>query len=167
MKLVSTSQLTIQAICANLLLLTRPRGPLENTPRAKFCPRASVCGPLTYSCAHVFGYDVVAWCSTDVRRLPQTEVLEIVGAALVALLAAQPAMTDDVPQLGHLPKILAAMTCRDTAVPKAAVRVVHRFADSAVRGRHQSRRAFAVVAVKRDPHTADHYDTLLLELEDD
>ena len=38
--------LTIWEICAIFSLLTRPCGPLENAPRAKFGPRGMVCGPL-------------------------------------------------------------------------------------------------------------------------
>ena len=33
-------------ICANLFVLTRPCGSLENAPRAKFGPRVRVCGSL-------------------------------------------------------------------------------------------------------------------------
>lgn len=45
---------------------------------------------------------------------------------------AQPAMLDQVPQLGHVPKLFKAMTSRNDAIPKSALQIVHQLAGSEV-----------------------------------
>ena len=60
------------------------------------------------------------------------EVLETITAAITSFFAAQQGMLDQVPQLGHLPKVFKAMTSRNDAVPKTALQIVHQLANSEV-----------------------------------
>lgn len=52
--------------------------------------------------------------------------------ATVCLFSAQPQLADQVPPLGHLPKVLQAMNHRNNAIPKSAIRVVHALSDNEV-----------------------------------
>lgn len=63
----------------------------------------------------------------------QGETLETVTTATVCLFSAQPQLADQVPPLGHLPKILQAMNHKNNAIPKSAMRVIHILADNEVR----------------------------------
>lgn len=84
----------------------------------------------------------VAWQSgncTDVLCglffvLKQGETLETITTAAVCLFSAQPQLADQVPPLGHLPKILQAMNHKNNAIPKSAMRVIHILADNEVLG---------------------------------
>ncbi|OCT75945.1 dnaJ homolog subfamily C member 13 isoform X1 [Xenopus laevis] len=58
------------------------------------------------------------------------ETLETVTTATVCLFGAQPQLMDQVPPLGHLPKILQAMSHKNNAVPKCAIRVIHILTDN-------------------------------------
>ena len=59
-------------------------------------------------------------------------MLETIASAITSFFAAQPAMLDQVPQLGHLPKVFKAMTSRNDAVPKTSLQIVHQLANSEV-----------------------------------
>ena len=72
---------------------------------------------------------MLVWCSIFIY---QGEVLETVTAALVSFFDAQQAMLDQVPQLGHIPKIFKSMTSRNDAIPMASVSIVHGLANSDV-----------------------------------
>ncbi|KAI0215551.1 DnaJ-like subfamily C member 13 [Lamellibrachia satsuma] len=63
---------------------------------------------------------------------PNGEVLETIASAITSFFAAQPAMLDQVPQLGHLPKVFKAMTSRNDAIPKTSLQIVHQLANSEV-----------------------------------
>lgn len=52
--------------------------------------------------------------------------------ATVCLFSAQPQLADQVPPLGHLPKVIQAMNHRNSAIPKSAVRVIHVLSDNEV-----------------------------------
>lgn len=52
--------------------------------------------------------------------------------ATVCLFSAQPQLANQVPPLGHLPKVLQAMNHRNNAIPKSAIRVVHALSDNEV-----------------------------------
>jgi len=56
----------------------------------------------------------------------------MVTTALVFLFKSQPVMLDSVPQLGHLPRILQAMTARNDAFPKHAIQIMHQLSNSQV-----------------------------------
>ncbi|XP_053322304.1 dnaJ homolog subfamily C member 13 [Spea bombifrons] len=58
------------------------------------------------------------------------ETLETVTTAAVCLFSAQPQLLDQVPPLGHLPKILQAMSHKNNAIPKCAIRVIHTMTDN-------------------------------------
>ncbi|KAM8967651.1 dnaJ homolog subfamily C member 13 isoform 1-T1 [Pelodytes ibericus] len=58
------------------------------------------------------------------------ETLETVTTATVCLFSAQPQLLDQVPPLGHLPKILQAMSHKNNAVPKCAIRVIHTMSEN-------------------------------------
>jgi len=62
----------------------------------------------------------------------QGEQLEMVTTALVFFFKSQPVMLDSVPQLGHLPRILKAMSARNDAFPKHAIQIVHQLSASDV-----------------------------------
>lgn len=62
----------------------------------------------------------------------QGETLETLTMATVCLFSAQPQLADQVPPLGHLPKVLQAMNHRNNAIPKSAIRVVHALSDNEV-----------------------------------
>jgi DnaJ family protein C protein 13 len=59
-------------------------------------------------------------------------MLETVTAGIVAFFAAQPAMLDQVPQLGHIPKIFKAMSSRTDCIPKSSLQIVQQLAASEV-----------------------------------
>ena len=63
----------------------------------------------------------------------QNDLLELVTTAIVCFFAAQPSMLDQVPQLGHIPKLFAALQSRNDAIPQSAVRIVHQMVNSEVR----------------------------------
>jgi hypothetical protein len=65
--------------------------------------------------------------------LLQAEMLETVTAGIVAFFAAQPSMLDQVPQLGHIPKIFKAMSSRTDCIPKSSLQIVQQLAGSEVR----------------------------------
>lgn len=56
----------------------------------------------------------------------------MITTALVLLLKSQPVMCDYVPQLGHLPRILSAMTSQSDAYPKHALQILHQLSSSEV-----------------------------------
>ena len=54
--------------------------------------------------------------------------METITSAIVAFFVAQPSMLDQIPNLGHIPKVFNAMTSRNDAIPKAALLVAHELA---------------------------------------
>uniref|UniRef100_A0A803SPR7 DnaJ heat shock protein family (Hsp40) member C13 n=1 Tax=Anolis carolinensis TaxID=28377 RepID=A0A803SPR7_ANOCA len=64
------------------------------------------------------------------KNNPHGETLETVTTATVCLFSAQPQLVDQVPPLGHLPKILHAMNHKNNAIPKSAMRVIHILSDN-------------------------------------
>ncbi|XP_064389866.1 dnaJ homolog subfamily C member 13-like [Halichondria panicea] len=63
---------------------------------------------------------------------PDGEILETVTEACVCLFTAQPSLADQVPPLGHIPRILARMKADNEVIPKACLQVTHILADSEV-----------------------------------
>lgn len=55
----------------------------------------------------------------------QGETLEMVTTAAVCLFSTQTQLADQVPPLGHLPRILAALNHKNNAVPKSSIRLIH------------------------------------------
>ncbi|XP_072047448.1 dnaJ homolog subfamily C member 13-like isoform X2 [Amphiura filiformis] len=55
---------------------------------------------------------------------PNGDTLETVTSAVVALFNAQPALAEQVPQLGHLPTIMKSMRAKNDAIPRASILVV-------------------------------------------
>ena len=64
--------------------------------------------------------------------MDQVELLEMVTAGIVAFFIAQPAMLDQVPQLGHIPKVFKAMSARNDSIPKVALQIVQQLSNSPV-----------------------------------
>lgn len=62
----------------------------------------------------------------------QGEILETVSTAIVCLCSAQPLMADQVPPLGHLPRMFERMNADNDAIPKCCVEVVNALATSEV-----------------------------------
>ena len=64
-------------------------------------------------------------------------MLELTTQALVCLLQAQPILADQVPSLGHIPRLCRQMAVRNSqrSVYKAAILVLHQLATSEVRFR--------------------------------
>ncbi len=62
----------------------------------------------------------------------QGEVLEVITTAIVAFFQAQPAMLDQIPQLGHIPKMFKAMTAKNDTIPKSSLQIIHELASSDV-----------------------------------
>jgi len=56
----------------------------------------------------------------------------MVTSGIVAFFVAQPAMLDQVPQLGHIPKLFKAMSSRNDSIPKTALQIVHQLSNSEV-----------------------------------
>lgn len=74
---------------------------------------------------------MVYWFSCFVCS-SQGETLETLTMATVCLFSAQPQLADQVPPLGHLPKVIQAMNHRNNAIPKSAIRVIHVLSDNEV-----------------------------------
>ncbi|KAG8516257.1 DnaJ subfamily C member 13, partial [Galemys pyrenaicus] len=64
------------------------------------------------------------------KNSPHGETLETLTMAAVCLFSAQPQLADQVPPLGHLPKVIQAMNHRNNAVPKSAIRVIHSLSEN-------------------------------------
>ena len=62
----------------------------------------------------------------------QGEILETVTTACVCLFTHQPTLADQVPPLGHIPRILGRMKATNDAIPRSCAMVVHVLADSDV-----------------------------------
>lgn len=69
----------------------------------------------------------------DISGLLQGEALETVTTAAVCLFSTQSQLADQVPPLGHLPRILAALNHKNNAVPKCSIRLIHVLSDNEVR----------------------------------
>jgi DnaJ family protein C protein 13 len=55
-----------------------------------------------------------------------------VTTGVVCLFSSQPALLDQVPSLGYIPKIFQSMKNKNDAIPKAAIQVVHQLANNEV-----------------------------------
>lgn len=64
------------------------------------------------------------------KNNPHGDTLETVTTATVCLFGTQPQLSDQVPPLGHLPKILQALSHKNNAIPKSAIRVIHILSDN-------------------------------------
>ena len=56
----------------------------------------------------------------------------MVTSGIVAFFTAQPAMLEQVPQLGHIPKVFKAMSSRNDSIPKTALQIVQQLTNSEV-----------------------------------
>ncbi len=66
----------------------------------------------------------------------QGEALETVTTAAVCLFSSQTQLADQVPPLGHLPRVLTALHHKNNAVPKSAIRLLHVLSDNEVQREH-------------------------------
>uniref|UniRef100_A0A3Q1H7F9 J domain-containing protein n=1 Tax=Anabas testudineus TaxID=64144 RepID=A0A3Q1H7F9_ANATE len=64
------------------------------------------------------------------KNNPNGEALETVTTAAVCLFSTQSQLADQVPPLGHLPRILAALNHKNNAVPKSSIRLIHVLSDN-------------------------------------
>eukprot|EP00731_Ephydatia_muelleri_P020259 Em0012g1084a len=101
---------------------------------------------------------------------PEGQVLETVTNAACCLFVAQPSLADQVPPLGHIPRIFERMRAGNESIPRACVLVVQVLAESDVCVRSMSRCdavAPIIVAMKRRPdivHTAAESIKKMFEL---
>ncbi|CAH1789259.1 unnamed protein product [Owenia fusiformis] len=65
-------------------------------------------------------------------RSPNGDMLETITTAIVAFFSAQPAWLDQVPSLGHIPRIFQVMNSKNDAIPKSAIQVTHQLVQSDV-----------------------------------
>ncbi|XP_059801619.1 dnaJ homolog subfamily C member 13 isoform X4 [Hypanus sabinus] len=61
---------------------------------------------------------------------PHGETLEMVTTAAVCLFYSQPQLADQVPPLGHLPKVINALNHKNNAIPKSSIRLIHALSDN-------------------------------------
>ncbi|GAA6092930.1 dnaJ homolog subfamily C member 13 isoform X2 [Tachysurus ichikawai] len=59
------------------------------------------------------------------KNHPNDEALETITTAAVCLFSTQTQLADQVPPLGHLPRILAALNHKNNTVPKSSIRLIH------------------------------------------
>uniref|UniRef100_A0A8C4HC11 J domain-containing protein n=1 Tax=Dicentrarchus labrax TaxID=13489 RepID=A0A8C4HC11_DICLA len=64
------------------------------------------------------------------KNNPNGEALETVTTAAVCLFSTQSQLADQVPPLGHLPRVLAALNHKNNAVPKSSIRLLHVLSDN-------------------------------------
>ncbi|XP_050953803.1 dnaJ homolog subfamily C member 13 isoform X2 [Labeo rohita] len=64
------------------------------------------------------------------KNNPNGEALETVTTAAVCLFSTQTQLADQVPPLGHLPRVLTALNHKNNAVPKSAIRLIHVLSDN-------------------------------------
>lgn len=64
------------------------------------------------------------------KNNPNGEALETVTTAAVCLFSTQSQLADQVPPLGHLPRVLAALNHKNNAVPKSSIRLIHVLSDN-------------------------------------
>lgn len=62
----------------------------------------------------------------------QTDELELVSTSVVVFLEAMPLMADQVPNFGHIPRVIQVLKSNDENVVSAAMKLVHQLAKSAV-----------------------------------
>lgn len=79
----------------------------------------------------------------------QGEVLETVTTAAVCLFSTQTQLADQVPPLGHLPRILAALNHKNSAVPKSSIRLIHVLSENEVYLQTESKSYFPYVLTER------------------
>eukprot|EP00064_Thunnus_orientalis_P007154 superscaffoldBa00000780_g7173 len=64
------------------------------------------------------------------KNNPNGEALETVTTAAVCLFSTQSQLADQVPPLGHLPRVLATLNHKNNAVPKSSIRLIHVLSDN-------------------------------------
>ncbi|KAI1902089.1 hypothetical protein AGOR_G00041120 [Albula goreensis] len=64
------------------------------------------------------------------KNNPNGEALETVTTAAVCLFSTQTQMADQVPPLGHMPRILAALGHKNNTVPKSCIRLIHALSEN-------------------------------------
>ncbi|XP_041101155.1 dnaJ homolog subfamily C member 13-like [Polyodon spathula] len=66
------------------------------------------------------------------KNNPNGETLETVTTATVCLFSTQSQLADQVPPLGHLPKILQALNHKNNTIPKSSIRIIHALSDNEI-----------------------------------
>ncbi|MGH0124511.1 UNVERIFIED_CONTAM: hypothetical protein FKN15_018998 [Acipenser sinensis] len=66
------------------------------------------------------------------KNNPNNETLETVTTATVCLFSTQTQLADQVPPLGHLPKILQALNHKNNTIPKSSIRIIHALSDNEI-----------------------------------
>lgn len=62
----------------------------------------------------------------------QSEQLETLTQALVCLLMAQPSLLDQVPALGHIPRLLQVMSKHNDAIAGSCLQIIRQLSNSDV-----------------------------------
>lgn len=81
-------------------------------------------------------------CHSPLHLVSQGEALETVTTAAVCLFSTQTQLADQVPPLGHLPRILAALNHKNNAVPKSSIRLIHVLSENEVNIQTESNSVF-------------------------
>ena len=125
---------------------------MRNCPPHCFVPQISIgvhfcllmgrCSRAFSFCAvlNIYPKQTVLWillsvCSVTGLSPPplvQGEILETVTTACVCLFAHQTTLADQVPPLGHIPRILGRMKATNNIIPRSCALVIHVLADSDV-----------------------------------
>ncbi|XP_033855901.3 dnaJ homolog subfamily C member 13 isoform X1 [Acipenser ruthenus] len=66
------------------------------------------------------------------KNNPNGETLETITTATVCLFSTQTQLADQVPPLGHLPKILQALNHKNNTIPKSSIRIIHALSDNEI-----------------------------------
>ncbi|KAJ8268464.1 hypothetical protein COCON_G00136360 [Conger conger] len=64
------------------------------------------------------------------KNNPNGEALEMVTTAAVCLFSTQTQLADQVPPLGHMPRVLGALGHKNNAVPKSCIRLIHALSEN-------------------------------------
>ncbi|XP_053386463.1 dnaJ homolog subfamily C member 13-like isoform X2 [Mercenaria mercenaria] len=72
------------------------------------------------------------WSKLVALERPDGEKLETVTTAVVCLFSSNTSLLDQVPSLGYIPKVFAAMRQKNDAIPKSAIQVCHQLASSEI-----------------------------------
>lgn len=80
-------------------------------------------------CLHMICLDLLYH---SFHLVSQDEALETITTAAVCLFSTQTQLADQVPPLGHLPRILAALNHKNNTVPKSSIRLIHVLSENEV-----------------------------------
>lgn len=93
-------------------------------------------GGRTFRLLHRHFFRPIILLARRKRLSFQAEDLQTMTDALVSLLEAQPSLNDQIPNLGHIPRVIDAMRTEDETKAKLCLTVMHPLSVSEVRWSH-------------------------------